>query len=156
MGPDDERAAREAASCRLKSLGALDSAHAGERSREGATSTRLRSVDDEPAALVYDSNLDTYLFAAVRAGAPAQRQLTFEAGGLALELEISGAGHLVGQVVPAQTALVELRHRGGTTPVETDDLGYFQLGSLPEGPVSFRYLPKGSAARAVATGWITF
>jgi len=112
-------------------------------------------VDDEPAALVYDSNIDAELFAAVRAGSQTLRQLTFEASDVLLEIEVSGTGNLVGQVVPPQAAVVELRHRAGTTPVETDELGYFHVPDMPEGPVSFRCCPAGPAGRPVATAWIT-
>jgi hypothetical protein len=72
-----------------------------------------------------------------------------------LELEVSATGHLVGQVVPPQTAVVELRHRSGTMPVETDGLGCFQVARLPEGPVSFRCSPSDSAVQTVATSWVT-
>jgi hypothetical protein len=57
--------------------------------------------------------------------------------------------------VPPQAALVELRHRGGTTPLEADELGCFHVPALPEGPVSFRCRPKRSAAQSIATSWIT-
>jgi hypothetical protein len=116
---------------------------------------QLRSVDDEAACLVYDSNLDAELLAAVRTGGQTRRQLTFEAGEFALEIEYSSTGQLVGQVVPPQVAVVELRHRGGTTPVPTDDLGYFRVPTVPEGPVSFRCRPASSPAHPIATSWIT-
>jgi len=51
--------------------------------------------------------------------------------------------------------VVELRHRGGTTALETDELGCFHVTAMPKGPVSFRCLPDGAAARSVATSWIT-
>jgi hypothetical protein len=114
----------------------------------------LRSIDDELASLVYDSLTDADLFAGVRSGTRAVRQLSFEAGELVLEMEVTGARYLVGQVVPPQVAVIELRHRGGTTDVETDELGCFHFRALPEGPVSFRCCPARPAAPPVATSWI--
>jgi hypothetical protein len=153
--PGTAAVAREATLGRLRSLG-LDP----EPDRERGTAADLakgamRSVDDEAAHLIYDSELDSELVASVRAGSRNLRQLTFEAGDLVLELEVSSAGHLMGQVVPPQSAVVELRHRDGTASVETDDLGCFQVTSMPEGPVSFRWRTTGPAVQAVATSWIT-
>jgi len=120
-----------------------------------ARPTALRSVDDELAALVYDSVIDDDLLVGVRSAAQAVRQLTFEARDLLLELEVSGARTLVGQVVPPQVAVVELRHRGGSTSVETDELGCFRLSAMPDGPVSLRCRPTQSGAGPIATSWIT-
>jgi hypothetical protein len=148
-------AARQAASRRLRILGGEHGLAETALSGCSSLGAAPRSVDDEPAALVYDSNLDAELLASVRTGGQALRQLTFEAGDVVLELEISSTGHLTGQVVPPQTALVELRHRGGTTPVETDELGYFRVPAKPDGPVSVRWFPERSPDRPVATSWIT-
>ena len=66
--PDAAEAAREAASRRLRSLVIED--HALPEDLATATSSfALRSVDDELAALVYDSMMDDELFANVRSGA---------------------------------------------------------------------------------------
>jgi hypothetical protein len=119
------------------------------------TSLALRSIDDELASLVYDSMTDDDLFVGVRSGTRTVRQLSFEAGELVLEMEVTGDRYLVGQVVPPQVAVVELRHRGGTTNVETDELGCFHFRGVPEGPVSFRCCPARPAAPPVATSWIT-
>ncbi len=43
---------------------------------------------------------------------------------------------LLGQLVPAQPGRVEIRHGGGTTTVDADDLGRFTAAGLPPGPVS--------------------
>jgi hypothetical protein len=117
-------------------------------------SSGFRSVDDELAALVYDSMADTELLASVRSGGRHARQLTFEAPQVTLEIEVSSGRRLVGQVVPPQAAVVELRHRSGTTPVATDELGCFHVREMPDGPVSFRCCPSGGEAHSVATSWI--
>ena len=149
------QAAKEATYLRLRSLGLGTGASEPDAPGHGRRVGGPGWVDDEPAALVYDSNIDAELFAAVRAGSRTLRQLTFEASDVLLEIEVSGTGNLVGQVVPPQAAVVELRHRAGTTPVETDELGYFHVPDMPEGPVSFRCCPAGPAGRPVATAWIT-
>jgi hypothetical protein len=152
--PDAAEAAREATLDRLHSLvlerdEAPRSATACARSSSG-----LRSIDDDPAALVYDSTTDDELLASVRSGGPTSRLLTFQADELALEMEVSGSRQLVGQVVPPQASVVELRHSGGTIAMNTDDLGCFHLSAMPKGPVSFRCRPAGSATHSVATSWI--
>jgi len=92
--------ARQASFRRLRALGVGDDEEEAELRSSGAFGEGSRSVDDEPAALVYDSNLDPHLLATVRAGSRPARQLTFESRDLVLELEISGAGRLMGQLVP--------------------------------------------------------
>jgi hypothetical protein len=153
--PGEAETARAATLERLSSLRLGQDRDPGDslvtvRSREG-----LRSVDDETAGLVYDSDLDLGMLSAVRTGGRTVRQLTFAARGLVLELEVSHTGRLVGQVVPPQVAEVEVRHRGGTTPLETDELGCFHVPVAPSGPVSFRFQPRGSTTNSVATSWIT-
>lgn len=150
--PAAGEAARQAASDRLRSLfpgGGPSSEEADPHSAGGPL-----SVDDELARLVFDSAFDAELVTTVRAGEGSSRQLTFEARGVALELEVL-AGQLVGQLVPPQRAVVELRHRRGTTQLKTDELGCFQVPLLPKGPVSFRCLPAETSAPSLATSWIT-
>jgi hypothetical protein len=110
-----------------------------------------RSVDDELAALVYDSADDTPALVGVRGGSA--RQLTFEAGELTIELEVGGATRgVVGQLSPAQAASIEFRHDGGSAFVDTDALGRFGIERVPDGPVSLRLLPAGGGR--VATDWV--
>jgi hypothetical protein len=153
--PDAAEAAREATFRRLHSLALENDPVPADVLASARSSFGLRSIDDELAVLVYDSMIDHELLANVRSGGRTVRQLTFEAPDLVLEMEVSGARYLVGQVVPSQAAVVELRHRGGTIQMETDELGCFHVPVVPDGPVSFRCRPTGSAARSVATSWIT-
>jgi hypothetical protein len=153
--PDAEDAAREATFRRLQSL-VLENDPVPEDLLAAARSAfGLRSVDSELAALVYDSMIDEELLVAVRSRAQSTRQLTFAARGLVLEMEISEARNLVGQVVPPQAAIVELRHRGGSTPVATDEHGCFHVPAIPDGPVSFRCRPVKADGDSIATSWIT-
>jgi hypothetical protein len=110
-----------------------------------------RSVEDELAALVYDSADDTPVLVGVRGGSA--RQLTFEAGDLTIELEVGGAARgVVGQLSPAQPASIELRHDGGSAFVDSDALGRFGIERVPDGPVSLRLQQAGGGR--VATDWV--
>lgn len=93
-----------------------------------------RTVDAELASLTFDSLLDDEP-AAVRSTAVAPRVLTFEADGLAVEVEVDldPERRLVGQLVPAQTAEIELITPQGTARVATDHLGRFVV-PLPAEP----------------------
>ena len=113
-----------------------------------------RTLDAELAELTYDSWVDARELAGVRSsGGP--RQLTFEAPGVTVEVEVEvegGAPRLVGQVVPAHPGTVELRHRAGVTTLTVDDLGRFAARHLPAGPVSLRCT--AVAASPVETEWV--
>ena len=102
------------------------------------------AVSEEFAALVFDSALEDEMAQASRS-TDTVRALTFEAGELALDVEISTDG-VVGQVSPAGRAVVEAeRGDGSRTRVDTDDLGAFTLAVAGHGPVRFR-VRRGDAA----------
>lgn len=154
--PDSDETAREETFRRLSDLVAERDAVPEDVLVSARLSFELRSIDDELAALVYDSMIDDDLLASVRSGGVTGRQLTFASRGLVLEVEVGGSSsrEVTGQVVPSQPAEIELRHRGGSTPVVTDELGYFQIPVLPEGPVSFRCRPAREGSESVATSWV--
>ncbi len=116
----------------------------------------LHTIDADLAALTYDSAVDSGGMTLVR-GAPATRMLTFESSGITVELEAVAAGarrRLVGQLVPPQAALVEVRHRGGVLPADADDLGRFVTADIEPGPVSLRCRVQGATDRVVVdTEW---
>jgi len=97
-----------------------------------------RTVDAELAALTFDSLLDDEP-AAVRSTGTAPRALTFEADGIAVELEVESGDtrRLVGQVVPPRPGHVELVVGGRTDRVPVDDIGRFVIG-LPDEPARIR------------------
>jgi hypothetical protein len=71
---------------------------------------------------------------------------------------VSGAGssrRLLGQLVPAGPASIEVRQPSGATArrVEVDDRGRFALDGVAPGPVSLVCHRPGR--RAVATTWTT-
>lgn len=92
-------------------------------------------------------------------GSPEWRQLSFRTSGLTIELEITGGGdyrRLAGQLIPRQSAVVEIRTAGGVIAAEADPLGRFSADSVPLGPVSLRCrLGSGAGRSSVVTGWIT-
>ena len=94
---------------------------------------------------------------AARAGGPEWRQLSFRASGLTIELEITGSGdyrRLFGQLIPRQSAVVDVRHGHGVITVEADSLGRFSAEEVPFGQVSLR-CRLGSDQSPVVTGWIS-
>jgi hypothetical protein len=87
--------------------------------------------------------------------------LSFEADGVALELEISterpaGAGvhrHLLGLLVPPGPARIEVRQASGSVSVEADDEGRFAVTDLESGP--FRLTCRRPDEAPVSTPWLT-
>lgn len=110
-----------------------------------------RTADAELAGLAFDSLVAPG--AAVR-GPTTGRLLSFEAGDLTIDCEISGTGParaLIGQIVPPQQAALEVRQRAGVTTLESDQLGRFRAESLGPGPFSLRCRASG---RQVTTEWV--
>lgn len=115
-----------------------------------------RDVDAELARLVFDSLASTDEAALVRSG-PGRRLVTFEAAGLAVDLEVTGSGgerSVMGQIAPPQAAGVDIRRQQGTITVTADELGRFQAGPLPTGPLSLRVRPAAPPGQAVVTDWV--
>lgn len=114
-----------------------------------------RTVDAELAELVYDSAADREP-AGVRGG-DQPRLLTFRTDRLSIEVELAGAGggpaELVGQLIPAQPAEVELQQAGQQLPVSTDQLGRFTVTPPASGPLRLHCRPP--AGRPVVTDWFT-
>jgi hypothetical protein len=115
-----------------------------------------RTIDAELAVLEFDSAVDQAA-AAVRSG-EGPRLLTFSAPGLNIEVEVSPLGprrQLVGQLVPAQAARIDVRHAGGVTTVQADQLGRFGVDAVSAGPVSLRcHLATVPPSPPVVTEWI--
>lgn len=112
-----------------------------------------RLVDAELAELTYDSWVDDRALVGVR-GSGGPRQLTFEASGLTVEVEMGdgAAPRLVGQFVPARAGVVEVRHQGGVLTVAVDDLGRFAAHGIPSGSLSLRCT--ADALSPVETEWV--
>jgi hypothetical protein len=116
-----------------------------------------RTIDDELAALAYDSALDETL-AGVRGAGP--RALSFEAPDVVIEVEVveGGAARAMrGQVVASGAARLELHHPASPSPLtlEVDHLGRFRADGVPAGPVRLRCRLAGAAgSRVVTTDWV--
>jgi hypothetical protein len=117
-----------------------------------------RDIDAEIAELVYDSLLDAEEASLVR-GPADQRMISFAAGGMTIDVEVTSAGPgraVMGQIAPPQRATVDIRYRQDTVTVEADELGRFRSGTLPHGPASLRLRPPpGDAGPAIVTDWIS-
>jgi hypothetical protein len=118
-----------------------------------------RNVDEELAELVLDSLMDPRDAALVRAGEES-RALTFRADGLSIEVRIArtlarSSFDIVGQLVPPQEAVVEVRHRDGAVELEADELGCFAARGVRAGPFSLRCGGLGSEGGGhVVTEWV--
>ena len=89
-------------------------------------------------------------------GSGAVRLVTFEAGDLTVEVEITEAGpgrRMVGQLVPPQPARVQVRGQSGAADVDADELGRFTAEGLAAGRASLR-CHLVDPARVVETGWV--
>ena len=91
-------------------------------------------------------------------GSPGQRLVSFAAGGMTIDVEVTSAGPertVMGQIAPPQRATVEIRHRREVVTVEADELGRFSSGPLPPGPARLRLRPPpGGTGPAIVTDWI--
>jgi len=116
-------------------------------------SENWRDIDAELAELVFDSAVDGAMVGA--RGVLDGRQLTFEAPGMTVELEVLGEpARIQGQLVPAGEADVEILHPRGSVSVHADPLGHFRADGVPEGPVSLRCRVEGSEAPVTSTDWV--
>ena len=123
-----------------------------------------RSVDSELAELSFDSLVEEDMALAVRAGGdPAlePRMLGFGAvvdgEDVAIEVEITPGPDgpaLVGQLLPAEVATVELQvGTGADDSVQADELGRFLIEPVPSGPVR---LCVRHRERLVHTTWVSY
>ena len=115
-----------------------------------------RRVDAELASLTHDSLLDQEGAHVVRGESP-PRLLSFAGPGLSVELEVVATPtgrRLLGQLVPAGAAEVEIRHPGGSMRVEADQAGRFRADGVAAGTMSLRCRVSGSSAPAVETAWV--
>lgn len=108
----------------------------------------LHDLDARIAELTFDSLVDAI---PVRGATDVPRMLTFQAGELTVDVEVTGDG-LIGQVLPPQAARVEVLN--GPRPgarLTTDDLGRFTGEAPPAGPFALRLR---TDADVVVTEWL--
>ena len=110
------------------------------------------NIDAELAQLTYDSRAADHALA-TRTEAASIRALTFTSDRLTIELEVA-QDSLVGQVVPAQAAVITVLPRtGGEAVITADEIGCFSVEPIPAG--QFRLRCRTSAGVETMTGWIT-
>jgi hypothetical protein len=110
-----------------------------------------RTMDAELAELMSDSSVDQQPATVRSAALPTL--LSFEAAGFTVEIEVLEAGgrrRLLGQLVPPQAGVIEVRHGGAALTVPADEVGRFSASDVEAGPVSLRCQAGG---RVVETDW---
>ena len=123
----------------------------------GRESLTWLRVDAELVELLSDSIVDDERLALVRSSGGV-RAVTFEADGFTIELDILGDGAhrtLVGQLVPAGTAEIEVQTKEATTTVTADTHGRFRAENVPAGRMRLRVNGHPAAAGPAETSWIT-
>jgi hypothetical protein len=108
-----------------------------------------RRLDEELAELVLDSALAA---GAVRAEDDDTRVLSFRAGDVTLELQVEQGPSLRGLVL-GTTDQVVLETPDGTRDVHLGTDGWFELPSVPAGPLRIR--ARAANGRSVVTPWVT-
>ncbi|MDR6977935.1 hypothetical protein J2X68_004659 [Streptomyces sp. 3330] len=108
----------------------------------------LHDLDARIAELTFDSLVDAI---PVRGAVDVPRMLTFHTGGLTVDVEVTDEG-LMGQLLPPQTASIEVLHgpRAGAS-LTADDMGRFACDAPPGGPFALRLR---TAAEVVVTEWL--
>ncbi|MFC9279806.1 hypothetical protein [Streptomyces collinus] len=108
----------------------------------------LHDLDAQIAELTFDSLVDAL---PVRGVPDAPRMLTFRAGGLSVDVEVTEEG-LIGQVLPPQSARIEVLGGPQTVrPVPVDTLGRFTSDHAPTGPFALRLRAGGEV---IVTEWL--
>ena len=109
----------------------------------------LHDLDSRIAELSFDSVIDAI---PVRGAVAAPRMLTFHAGEVTVDVELTAQG-LMGQVLPPQSARIEvLSGPQAGAPLTTDDMGRFTSEASPSGPFALR-LRTGEGV--IVTDWLT-
>ncbi|MFJ9815079.1 hypothetical protein ACIRU3_07365 [Streptomyces sp. NPDC101151] len=108
----------------------------------------LHDLDARIAELTFDSLVDAL---PVRGVPDSPRMLTFRAGELTVDVEVTGEG-LIGQVLPPQSARIEVLGGPQTArPVTVDTLGRFTSEQSPAGPFALRLRTGGEV---IVTEWL--
>jgi hypothetical protein len=111
------------------------------------------NIDAELAQLTYDSIHGPEPAAHTRAESASIRALTFTSARLVIELEVT-EDTLLGQVVPAQAATIEVQANAeAERQFDTDEIGCFTIHPIPRGP--FRLRCRATGGINVLTGWVT-
>ena len=119
----------------------------------GKNAYAWHNIDAELAQLTYDSIHEPEEALSLRAEAASIRALTFTSAHLTIELEVS-EDSVLGQVVPAQSGMIEIQGREGTTATtEADEVGCFLIRPIPDSPFRLRF--RTADGSDILTGSIT-
>jgi hypothetical protein len=119
----------------------------------GKNAYAWHNIDAELAQLTYDSSHESHAALSLRAEAASIRALTFTSAHLTIELEVS-EDSVLGQVIPAQSGVIEIQGREGTTAtLEADEVGCFLIRPIPASPFRLRF--RTSDGSDILTGSIT-
>lgn len=122
----------------------------------GQNAFAWHDIDAELAQLTYDSTHRAGEAVAMRAPEEAAiRVLTFTSAqaGLQIELEVQEDA-LAGQILPIQSAAIELQTRTGTQqPISADEVGCFWISPIPREDFRLRCRPVAGNAEVV-TVWV--
>jgi hypothetical protein len=115
----------------------------------GKAAFTWRTVDADLAVLARDSSA----LAGTRTESATIRSMTFVAAALTIEIEVM-ADAIAGQLVPPQSARIEVQHRDGTLrTTATDEVGWFSVG-LPRRGTAFRIRVTLPDHTSVMTPWV--
>jgi hypothetical protein len=118
----------------------------------GKNAFAWHNIDAELAELTYDSTRGALDVAVTRAEPAAVRAMTFTSPRLAIELEVTDDS-LLGQILPVQTATIEVLTGTGVVQVAgADEIGCFSIQPIPRGRFRLRCR---AAGLDVLTAWIT-
>ena len=118
----------------------------------GKNAFAWHNIDADLAQLTYDSTEGSGPVTVTRTDSASIRALTFTSARLTIELEVR-SGSLLGQLVPAQAATIELLTRTGPdTEIPSDEIGCFSIHPVPHG--QFRLRCRARAGIDVLTDWI--
>ncbi len=119
----------------------------------GKNAYAWHNIDAELAQLTYDSIHEPDHALSLRAEAASIRALTFTSAHLTIELEVS-EDSVLGQVIPAQSGVIEIQGREGTTATtEADEVGCFLIRPIPDSPFRLRF--RTADGSDILTGSIT-
>ena len=108
----------------------------------------LHDLDARIAELTFDSLVDAI---PVRGVEDPPRMLTFRAGELTVDVEVTDDG-LLGQVLPPQSAHIEvLGGPAAAHPLTVDGMGRFTAATPPSGPFALRLRAGGDV---IVTEWL--
>ncbi|MCX5172731.1 hypothetical protein [Streptomyces antibioticus] len=145
---DDEEFDLGALEEELRQAAAILDPVPAELRRTAVEAYALHDLDARIAELTFDSLTDAI---PVRGAEDAPRMLTFHSGDLTVDVEVTGDG-LMGQLLPPQTASIEVLHgpRAGA-PLTADALGRFTCDRPSGGPFALRLRTGGEV---VVTEWL--